>query len=445
MLHLLSSQRQPVHTRRWLASCAAVLLLITLATGNAAGAPRSSPPSAGDPTIISDWNAIAVSTLAGDTTKQPVEDILYLAFVQAAVYNAVVGVEGRYAPYRFHAHAPRGTSVQAAAVAAAHKVLVTYVPAAQAALDADYAASLAQIPDGKAKTRGILFGTRAADSLIRLRVHDGRNAPILFTQPAAPGVWRPTPSGFLPMSAPWLGFVTPLLVHSATQFGPRRPPPALTSARYTRDFAEVKAFGSSTSTARTDEQTSTALFFSGNAQVQYNAALRDQVKVRHLDIVDAARMFAAIVMSVADAEISVWHAKYIYGFWRPITAINLADTDGNPATVADPTWVPLFPTPPGTPPYPEYPSGYNAFNSTVTHGLQNLFQTQHLQLTLTSTAVPGVQRQYDSGRVLRQDVVDARVWLGIHFRFADTTAREMGRELSAWTFDHYFQPVHGEK
>ena len=123
--------------------------------------------------------------MSADTTKQPVEDILYLAFVQAAVYNAVVGIEGRYAPYRFHAHAPRGASAQAAAVAAAHEILVTYVPSAQATLDADYAASLAKLPDGTAKTRGIAFGTRAADSLIRLRAHDGRNADILFTRPPA--------------------------------------------------------------------------------------------------------------------------------------------------------------------------------------------------------------------------------------------------------------------
>jgi hypothetical protein len=146
--------------------------------------------------------------------------------------------------------------------------------------------------------------------------------------------------------------VTPLLLDSATQFAPPAPP-ALTSARYTRDFAEVKALGSADSTVRTPEQTSTALFFSGSALVQYNAALRDQVNVRHLDIVDAARMFAAIDMSVADAEISVWHAKYVYGLWRPITAINLADTDGNPATSPDPTWVPLRPTPN----YPETPAG----------------------------------------------------------------------------------------
>jgi hypothetical protein len=133
-----------------------------------------------------------VTTLAGDTTKTPVEAVLYMGFVQAAVYDAVVGVRGRYESYRFHAHAPRGTSAQAAAAAAAHKVLVSYSPSAQATLDTAYAASLAQLPQGKAKTHGIAFGTRAADNLIALRANDGRNANILFTQAPAPGIWRPT-------------------------------------------------------------------------------------------------------------------------------------------------------------------------------------------------------------------------------------------------------------
>jgi hypothetical protein len=434
-----SIRRRKAHPPGWLAALAAAVLLATLTTSTATAA-TGATAAGDDPTVISDWNQIAVTTLLGDPTKQLVEDILYVAFVHAAVYDAVVGVEGRYAPYHFHAHAPHGTSAQAAAVAAAHKVLVTYVPSAQASLDAAYAASLAQIPDGRAKSRGIAFGTRAAENLIRLRADDGRNAPIQFTRPPAPGVWRPTPPGFLLMSAPWLGFMRPLLVRSATQFAPPAPP-ALTSARYTRDFEEVKALGASTSTVRTAAQTDTALFFSGNALVQYNTALRDQVTVRHLGIVDAARLFAAIDMSVADAEISVWYATYVYGFWRPITAINLADTDGNPATVADPNWTPLL----TNPAYPEYPSGYNVFNSTVTHGLEDLFQTRHLRLTFVSTAVPGVQRHYDSGRAARRDVVDARVWLGIHFRFADTAARDMGRRLTDWTLDHYFQPVHEHK
>jgi hypothetical protein len=377
-----------------------------------------------------------VSTLVGDPTKigHP-QVVLYLGFVQAAVYD--VGVDGRYEPYRFQARAPHGTSDEAAAVAAAHEVLLTYFPYAQATLDTAYASSLAQIPDGLAKTRGIAFGIRVADNLIALRANDGRDAPIFFTQPPAPGVWRPTPPGFLSMFDPWLGFVTPLLVHSATQFGPP-PPPALTSDTYTRDFNEVKAYGSATSTARTPDQTATARFFSGNAFVQFNATLRDQATVRGLDIVDSARMFGAIDMSMADALITVWRAKYDYGLWRPITAVNLADTDGNPDTIADPSWVPLF----TTPAYPEYPSGYNSVTAATTGGLEKLFDTQQLNLTLISTAVPNVTRHYDTGSAVRADVVDARVWLGIHFRFADLASRDLGLRLSGWTIDHYFQPVH---
>jgi hypothetical protein len=432
-----SIRRRQARTRSWLAGFAAAVLLTALATGTATAAAPAA--AADDPTVISDWNAIAVTTLMADTTKPAVEAILYMAFVHAAVYDAVVGVEGRYAPYRFHVHAPHGTSAQAAAVAAAHKVLVTYVPSAQASLDAAYAASLAQLPDGKAKTRGIAFGTRAADNLIRLRADDGRNAPILFTQRPAPGVWRPTPPGFAPMIDPWMGFVTPLLVHSATQFAPPAPP-ALTSDRYTRDFNEVKALGSLTSTQRTAAQTSTALFYSGLANVQLQAMLRDQVTVRDLDIVDAARMFAAADMSAADTIISVWYAKYVDGFWRPSTAINLADTDGNPATDPDPSWVPLRPDPA----YPDYPSGYNGFAAAVTRGLERVFHTRQLQLTVISTAVPDV-RHYDTGEALRQDVVDGRMLLGVHFRFADTAARDMGLRLTDWTLDHYFQPVHEPK
>jgi hypothetical protein len=423
-------------SRTWPAVLAAAALLTTLATGTATAA--TAKVAAGDPTVISDWNMIAVNTLLGDPGKKPQESFLYLGFVDAAVYDAVVGIDGRYQPYRLHARAPHGASDEAAAVTAAHEILVTYSPYAQATLDADYAASLAQLPDSQAKTDGIAYGTRAADNLIALRAHDGRNAPILFTQPPTPGVWRPTPPAFLPMFVPWLGAVTPLLVRSGAQFGEPGLPPALTSRRYTRDFAEVKALGSLDSTVRTPAQTSTAMFFSGNAMVQFNTALRDQVAVRNLDIVDAARMFAAIDMATADIDITVWHAKYVYGFWRPITAINLADTDGNPATGPDPSWAPLL----TTPPYPEYPSGYNGVTATVSQGLADVFQTRHLELTLTSTAVPDV-RHYDSGAALRQDVVNARVWLGIHFRTADTVARDLGIRLADWALGHYFQPVHG--
>lgn len=185
-----STRRRQAQIRNWLAAFAAAVLVAALAGGTATAATPTTV-AAYDPGVITDWNALAVTTLLGDTTKVGTEVILYMGFVQAAVYDAVVGVDGRYAPYRFHAHARHRTSAKAAAVAAAHQVLVTYVPSAQANLDAAYAASLAQLPDGKAKTRGIAFGTRAADNLIRLRAHDGRNAPIQFTQQPAPGSGGP--------------------------------------------------------------------------------------------------------------------------------------------------------------------------------------------------------------------------------------------------------------
>jgi hypothetical protein len=387
--------------------------------------------------VISQWNSIALTTLTGDTSKAPQVSIVYLAFVQAAVYDAVVGIKGRYQPYRFHAHAPRPASAAAAAAAAAHKILVTYSPYATTTLDAALATSLAAIPNGAAKTNGITFGERAAQHVINLRAHDGRDAPISFTTPPAPGVWRPTLPAFAPMAVPWLGFMRPLLVRSATQFLPP-PPPALTSQRYTRDFNEVKAFGSATSTVRTPDQTAITTFFSGSPLLMLNLAMQDQAAKRHLDIVDTARMFAAVNMTINDAIVTTWRAKFVYGFWRPITAIQLADQDGNPATVADPTWMPLLPTPP----YPDYSSGYNAFTASASAVLEELFGRGHLDLTLTSTAAPGVTRHYDSGPALRADVVNARVWQGIHFRFADTAARNLGTHLADWTLDHYFQPTH---
>jgi hypothetical protein len=422
------------HRRRWLLGFGVAVVLaapLSATTAHASAAAGTAENAA----VVSDWNATGVAALAGDTTKVPQEWPLYLAFMHAAIYDAVVGVEGRYRPYVFHDRAPAGASATAAAAAAAHRILETYEPYAQSSLDAALAASLAGIPDGTAKTDGVAFGERVAQKLIDLRANDGRNAPVSFTKPPAPGVWRPTPPLFLPMAVPWLGGVTPLLVKSATQFAPP-PPPALTSRRYTRDFNEVKAVGSASSTVRTAGQTATALFFSGNAVVQFNAALRDQAASRGLDIADAARMFAAVDMSVSDALITAWRAKLFYGIWRPSTAIQLADTDGNPATAPDPSWTPLL----DNPPYPDYVSGYNSVTASFTRALEELFG-RHLDLNLMSTAVPGVTRHYDSGPALRADVVDARVWLGIHFRFADVAARNMGVSLASWALHHYFQPV----
>jgi hypothetical protein len=437
-----SHDREPKNTvsRRLhrLALVAVPALLSAALVAPSAEATHHGCRSSHDPaTVVTDWNALTQTTLAGDTTKDPREAFLYTAFVHAAMYNAVVGTSGRYQPYRFHAHAPCGASAVAAAAAAAHKVLVTYSPYATATLDAALATSLLAVPDGKSKDDGIAFGELAAQTLIDQRVGDGRNAAIFFTKTPGPGVWRPTPPTNTPMAVPWMAFVKPLLIHSGAQFGAVGKPPALNSRLYTRDFKEVKAYGSLTDSARTDDQTATALFFSGNAIVQYDAALRDQVAVRHLDLLHAARMFAAVTMVQADTVIAVWWAKYVYGFWRPITAINLADTDGNPRTHPDPLWVPLL----TTPPYPDYVSGYSGVTGAFTGALSGALNTRHLHLTLTSTAVPNTTRTYDYGAALDRDVVDARVWLGIHFRFADTRGLRLGQRVADWALDRYFQRI----
>ncbi|WP_328468346.1 vanadium-dependent haloperoxidase [Actinoplanes sp. NBC_00393] len=313
--------------------------------------------------------------------------------------------------------------------------MTTYSPYARSTLDDALAKSLALVPDGAARTAGVAYGERVAQDIIDLRADDGRNAPVQYTRAPAPGVWRPTPPAYASMAVPWLGGVTPLLARSAAQFAPPAPP-ALTSRRYTRDFAEVKAMGSLNSTARTAAQTDTALFFSGNAAVQVHTALRDQAADRGLGIAEAARMFAAVQMTIADAVIVTWQSKLEHAYWRPITAIHLADTDGNPATTADPAWVPLL----AAPPYPDYVSGYNVVIAAFTRALEHVVGPR-LDLELISTAVPGTVRRYDRGAALRADVVDARIWLGIHFRTADTAARTIGVDVADWASHRYFRPA----
>ena len=428
-----SPRRTHRNRRLWVGVWAAALVLTPLLA-----APAAASTPLGNPSVISEWSLLAESTFRKDTANKLVQEaFLYTAFADAAMYDAVVGIDGRYQPYSFHVHAPSGASDQAAAIAAAHRIITTYSPYATATVDARRDASLALIPDSQAKADGIAYGIAAADNLIALRPHDGRNAPIFFTKTPAPGVWRPTPPGLLDMAVPWMSAVTPLLVKRPSQFGDPGPPPPMTSKRYTRDFNEVKSLGSATSTTRTAAQTATAMFFSGNASLQYYAALANQMQVRHMDIVDSARLFAAVGMSMADAVISVWYAKYKYGFWRPITAIQEADSDGNPATAQDTDWVPLV----ATPPYPEYVSGYSGVTGAFSRALARTLGTSNLDLTLISTAVPGVTRHYSSQHALAGDLISARVWLGFHFRFSDTAGVKMGQHVANWALGHYFQPL----
>lgn len=407
----------------------AALLAASLSGIGAGAAPTR---SAADPAVVTFWNGVAVDVIVTDAGKANAEAFLWYAFEQAAVYNAVVGITGRYEPYKWDPNVPEVASPEAAAATAAFRVLVEYFPASEARLNTAYETSLDGIPDGDPKEGGIRFGERAAARIIRLRTDDGRFADVPFDTPLAPGVWRPAPPTFTPFFDPWLAKMRPLLLRSNSQFRPDGPP-GLTSKRYTREFKEVKEFGSLTSSQRTPEQTETALFFTDISVGALQAALRDLVTRRGMNISDAARLFAATDLSIADGVGSSWDSKLHFGFWRPITAIHRARRDDNPHTAADADWEPLIPTPP----YPDYTSGLGAVLGAASRALAGVLGTNRIDLRITSAAA-GVTRHYEFAGQLNRDVVDARVWSGIHFRTADVVGNAMGKKVGDWALDHYF-------
>ena len=422
-------------------AAAGVLLVAAIPAARA-----DAPVGAADPAVITEWNQIAVKLITDPLPptgtgvgKGNAEGFLWNAFVQAAVYNAVNGITREYELYEWNAKAPKGASPQAAAAVAAHGVLMEYFGSGDfahsgtiaASLNAALATSLGRIPDGVTKDQGIRYGERAAEHLIGLREDDGRFAAIAFNppNPTAAGVWRPTPPGFAAFFDPWLGFIDPLLLDSTDQFRPG-PPPAIGSALYETELEEVRVHGSSAN-PNNDEKT-TARFFSDIAPARLQEGLRDLATRRGLDISDSARMFAAVDMSLADSVSAVWEAKYYYGWWRPITAIREAPPDSNPNT-PDPTWTPLI----TTPPYPDWPSGLSGVIGALSTSLTLLDGGVDLFLTSTSA---GVTRHYTSAASIQQDVIDARVWSGIHFRTADEVGVAMGIQTANWALSHHFAP-----
>ena len=439
------SPRTRRRARRGLATLVVAAFLIAAGSTAAPGAapvhPPQTPPAA-DPAVIPAWNQIAVTTITAPAPngagKANAEAFLWFAFVQAAVHNAVNGITGEYELYDWQARGPRTASPQAAAAAAAHRVLRTYFgenPTIAANLDAALVTSLGQVPDGVAEHQGVHYGRRAADELVRQRADDGRGAPITFDMPLAPGVWRPTPPANAPFFDPWLGQIDPLVLQSLAQFRPG-PPPPIASDLYVEEFEEVRDYGVRTGSQRDDTQTQTALFFSDTGIGPLQAGLRDLVTRRGLSISASARLFAAVDLSIADAIGATWDAKYHYGWWRPITAIRLADDDGNDETAGVPTWEPLI----ITPPYPDWPSGLSAVVGAAATTLTRLNDDGRVDLTITSVAA-GVTRHYDDAETFVRDAIDGRVWSGIHFRTADEVGASIGVRTANWALDHHFEPT----
>ena len=408
-----------------------LILVVILAATVMRPSARVRAAPAGAEAVIA-WNAVALR-LAG---PQPAPaGFVYAAFVQAAVYNAVVAIEGGYEPYESDIAPRPEASVEAAVGTAAYHVLAHYFPSQQAMLDSEYSTFMATIADGSDKTAGVEVGSEAAVELIALRQNDGLNANIGFTMPTpAAGVWQLT-AGVNPL-VPWMSKLQPFMLESTDQFRPA-PPPDLTSSEWAEQYNEVRAYGRRDSLVRTPEQTTIARFWTSVPVIQYNTAYQQIANTRELSALETARLMAMGNMVGADALIGCFDAKYHYLFWRPQFAIPQGDTDENDETAADPTFVPLI----GTPPHPEYPSAHGCVTSAQAEVFVEFLGTQHIEVDIPST-VPGIaNRHFSSANALRNEIINARVWGGIHYRLSDETGASLGRKVAHWTLKRHFLPA----
>lgn len=430
-------------------------VLRTLVAALATAAALAVPALANAANEVTKWNEIAVNTVNAQPAlfSAPPAGAVHVAMVQGAVYGAVNAADRHGKPYLVNRSYPKA-SPDAAAATAAYRVLNTLFPGSAATLLTAYNASLAGISDGNAKTQGIEVGEMAAAAMLA----EGHNSavPIGCTFGAGGiGEWQPLPGPTGPMCDPtvWVASAKPFVMNSPSQFRSAGPY-AVNSAAYAADFAEVKSLGKIDSATRTAAQSHAAAFWNTNPAANYNALARRFVDLYSLDVSDSARLLAMVDLSAADAIINTWNDKYHYNFWRPITAIRRAD-DGNAATVSDPTWTPMFdPSLPAaiggagpalvTPPYPDHVSGATAYASASMHALASFFGSDVVStgFFLTSSRFPGEQRMFTRLSAVTDEILEARIWAGIHFRNADQQAADMGRDVERYVHKHLFAAAH---
>jgi hypothetical protein len=405
---------------------------------------------------VTDWNAIASDAIVVRAAQPPAVSALSFAMVQGAVYDAVNAIDQlSYQPYLVAPPANPWDSKEAAVAAAAYQVLIGLFPTQQSTLEPLYNDYIAALPDEPVGSRaaGVAIGEAAAQAMLAARANDGRpghgeQIPILY--PEALGVWRPTPPNFASDPASWIGNVQPFVVPSAEMLRTDGPNP-LTSDAYARDFNEVRQVGSLTSTTRTADQTEAAIWWQGNGAF-WNGVTRAIVATRpEMDVTENALLFAMEDLAAADGFIGCYNDKYFWQFWRPIAAIRAGDEDGNPATEGDPNWTPLFD--PGaselglnfgpllfTPPFPDHPSAHSCASSAIVHTMQDFFGTDKIPFSAYSIRTR-TTRSFDRLSDALKDVIDARVWGGIHFRTADVQGAVLGKKVAHYLRMHYFQPV----
>ena len=387
------------------------------------------------------WNKIAEDTVVGTPGMFQGEGFLYMAYVQAAEWEAMTAIERGYEPlFPPKGRASRQASLDAPIVEAAYQTLLHYFPTQSGTLSGLHTEALAAIPGGTEKAEGVAVGADAAAKVIDARSGDGRlpvNTIVPYTPPASAGLasWEPTPPAFAPAQTPWLGNVQPFVLKSADQFLPP-PPPALDSQAWVDQFNEIKLWGRKTPSPRTTTQTDIATFWTTNTVRQYSALLRDVATAHELSLTETVRLLTEGELVLADAGIAFINTKYHYGFWRPVTAIAKAGRDdGNLATVQDFTWIPTV----TTPNHPEYPGAHGTVTGAIAQVLSDYLGTNEINVRITSTTVASMPfRDFATAGDLTAEVVEARLWGGLHFRGSTLAGEEMGREIAGWDLAHAF-------
>lgn len=390
---------------------------------------------------VVDWHTVMESSVAA-TGRRNVVALPYFAYVDVAMYDAVNSIDHRFQPFAVRVPASRGASKDAAAASAAHDVLAHYFPSQAATFDASLATSLAAIPDGQSKTDGMNIGKAVAAQWLALRAGDGLEAAIAYTPGHGPGIWEPVPTYPAPPPntppAPvgvWMTQFKPFALRSADQFlGDVPPPPALTSATWTRDFNLTKDFGALNSSVRTAQQTEIGLFWTDNAAAQYSRAFRALAASHGLDTAAAARLAAMYSVAASDAGTACMNAKYHFAFWRPYTAIHDADTDGNSGTVADPNWVPLA----VTPGHPEYPANHGCITEAIMDALTEFFDTDEIPFSVTSN-VTATTHNFSNFEDVVREVDDARIFGGMHYHNSVRQGNRLGRWVTEYVIAHKFK------
>jgi hypothetical protein len=404
-------------------------LFITIATI----ACRSHYAQAPVPDPITEWSTTAQSAVAA-SSMAPLRTPITFAILHLAMYDAVNAIVGDREPYAVMPPVNKPASPYAAAVEAGYRVLLAETPSQQAALYFKYAQLRASIPDSPEKTNGAAVGAAVAQQLLLLRTNDGRNVNLPYMPRSGAGAWVPTPPAFLAATTAFLARITPFTMENPWQFRSHGPPP-LSSRRWAREYEEVRTFGAKTDSARTQEQTATALFWEPLAGTVWPATIRRLAREQGLDLPTSARFQAAAFAAFADGLIACWDAKFAFNFWRPVTAIQHGQTDGNDLTVPDTDWEPLA----TTPNFPEYPSGHACATAAVTHTIEDFFP--HDVLIPARNIVNNEERFYRKASNAVDEVIEARMLLGLHFRSADEDGADIGRKVARQIRSRWFKRI----